>query len=160
MKTLKPIIITLIIAGAIYGSVVLYGQFILLKKITYKLKKYYFQKLTLTDASLVVTLEITNTTGLDFIIKSGSFDVSMNGIQIGTITTGGSILPKNSPATVDLTINFNPTEVFQDSVTALLSNPGNTTFTVVGSISLLSNFIILNKLPVNESMTLAQIMGN
>lgn len=159
MKTVKPILITLLIASIIYGSVVVYGQLVLLKKITYKFKKYYFEHFTLTDARLIVTIEITNTSDIDFIIKGGNFNVSLNDIPVATVITTGAVLPKHLPASIDLQIDFNPTDVFKTAIPALITNPGNIKITVDGTVTLLSNFLILNKLKVNQSMTLAEIMA-
>jgi len=158
MKVLKPILITLLIAGAFYGSVVLYGQLVLIKKIKHKFFKHRFSYFNFTNARLIVTLEITNTSDIDFVIKNGNFNIFMNNVFVSTVITGSSVLKKQSPATIDLQIDFNPTQVFKNAITALMSNPGNIKITVDGNVTLLSNFMILNNLKINKTFALSEIL--
>ncbi len=157
-KAIKPILLTLLFSGIIYGSVVLYGQLVLLKKIGYKYLRYSFQYFTLTSARLFVTLEIINTSDIDFVIKGGDFDVYLNKTFVSKVITSGGKLAGRSTQPIVLQIDFNPTQVFKSAITALITNPGNIEITVDGKITLLSNFMILNNLKIKETVKLVDIL--
>lgn len=155
----KHAVFAVIFAGLVYAGTALYRQFSLLKQTCVKFVGYSFQNFSFSNATLVVTLAIKNTSSIGLVIKSTNLKAYINDVFVSNINTNeNTLIAANSTNSINLLINFNPASVVSTSVTEFFKTQDALKITVQGSLSVLSSYVLISNIKVDESMTLADIL--
>lgn len=157
---LKPILISLLIAGIGYGAAVLYRQVTLLKNSCVKLASYRFQKFSLKDATLIIKITIKNNSDIDLTIKNTDLNANINGTFVSKITNKENVtLSKKSETNIDLTINFNPTQVIKTGLSEIFTTGTDLQINIQGKLTVVSSLILISNLKIDETIKLSDILS-
>lgn len=120
-------------------------------------------KVGLNQSAFDIYLSVKNKSNINVIVKSYSFNVSINGTYISTIASATpQNLQANSASTFTLSVSFSPAQVLKSAVsTNILSNfildPSALNISIVGTINIVgTNLITLQDLPININAPLSQ----
>lgn len=155
----KPVIILFSIAIMSYLGFLLYTQYLLLKQTCVKIVKYTLTGILTKQAALNLVLKITNNSDIDLQANNGKFDVYLNNIYIANVPI--TITKKlNAKSTIELPLNvyFNPATVIKQGVQSILHDPNNIAITIKGKINVVSNYISINNIKINETIMLSDIL--
>ena len=160
----RTIFIVIIAIALLYAAIFLYRQQQLYKQSCFKPSGFKIKKLTLFDTDINLNLEFKNKTDLDFNIIKQEFDIYINEYPVVHITGNEKIIARpNMPATIPLNIVFNPAETLKiglNNIGLLFQDKNKIRITVKGYLNLSSGVVFVNRLPVNISYTLGELLTN
>ncbi len=152
----KVIIASVIVLALSYGSIWFYRQRQLLNNVKPKLINLS-GTLNASTGHVIVTMQLTNNTAFDITVTKANVNVFLNSTFISTIVvnTSTSIKAKSS-GNIDLVVDFDPSTVLINGLAGLL-HPGNFKLIIQGSAWVITSFIVLNSLEINEEIPLTDI---
>lgn len=155
----KPMIIFLGLLGLGYGAFLLYVQMLLLKKTCIKVVKYSLAGVLTKQASLTLTLQVTNNSDIDLQAKKGSFKIYLNDVFISDVpVTITKVVKAHSTVEIPLVAYFNPVALVKQGLQTLLNSPDNIKIRVAGKVNVTSNYIAINNLKIDETLLLSEIL--
>jgi archaellum component FlaF (FlaF/FlaG flagellin family) len=160
MKASKGLLIAggVIVAAGV--TALLYQQYKLSEKLCYGASKFKILRLGLKSAAVGVNINIENKGELEVEIKRMKFDVYANGTYIASINQSlPSTIKPFDTASLPVTINFNPSEVFKGLKGILASTSLNgTIWEFKGSVTVKKWGIGL-PIPLRLKYTTEQLMA-
>ena len=167
----KAIIWSAVVAGfiAIGGGafVVIKEQMRLLKSYCYRIKGFKINSIKVDDVNFDLSVAFRNQSNLSINIIGYKFDISVEGISAGTISSDKTqtLKPK---AITDLTMNvkFSPKIALSNVLSLLnftnkiISDKNNVQIMIDGYVSAKHSFIKVTKMPISMTMTIGEALSD
>ena len=160
----RIIFIVLLVLALLYAGIFLYRQQQLYKQSCFKPRGFKINKLQPFDADIDLNLEFKNKTDLDLNIISQEFDVYINDSPVSHITGTEKVAARsNMSAIIPLKITFNPVEaliISLNNIGLLFQDKDKIRIAIKGNLTLSSGVVFINRLPVNISYTIGELLTN
>ncbi len=112
-------------------------------------------------------MDFKNKSDFDLIVSGYSFDIQVNGSSVATVKhLSQQLVKSNDFSVLNLDIEFNPIDVFKDNKGKLVrfavdiaTNKKNIVFKIIGVISGGALGVTAKDIPVEMTLTLAEIMS-
>ena len=161
---MKRIIITVSVLGALaYLGYTWWKKYSFTDKFEIKPSGHYFRINGLHSGEFEIYLDVTSKYPFNVNVTGYNLNVMVNGTQISNLRSGIiQTLISNTPSRLTLKANFDPAvlvkNVFDLSfLRSLIADKMNTKITIQGTISISAKNIAVNDLPMDMTMTLAEL---
>jgi LEA14-like dessication related protein len=149
--------------GGYFGYQWVQNQRRLLTNFCFKFGGVKVNKLSLNQVSIEITISIKNRSNIDLVIDGYTFDISIEGNKLTTITAKESVsLQSMTWSTFPIKIDLNPKDIGKNILNPavlakMLGDLDNTTIGISGYISAAALGIDLKHLPINVSLLVADM---
>ena len=159
MGTGKVLLIGSLGVAILYGGAYLYRQTSLLKDTDFKLKS--LKRISQTKDSITIEMisTVTNKSNIDFDVYGQSYDLYLSNKFVGKATSSDVItIPKKGVAEIKILITIDYQKALEASISALTESLSKATLNIKGTVNTKTIGLILNGIPVNVDISLADIL--
>lgn len=97
---------------------------------------------------------------MDLQAKGGNFNLYLNNVFISNVPVKiTQILYAGKTLDIPLTAYFNPAAVIKQGVQVLLKDKNNIYLTIDGKVSVITQYIAINNIKINEKIRLSDILN-
>jgi LEA14-like dessication related protein len=132
-KRIVAAVIIIVVVVVIAGFAIYYYD--AYHKLTFQLKSVSLSSASLTSVKTNFGLAIGNPGPLPIYVPSGSFNVYINEVSVGTGSFSSLTVGGNSQSLITVPVDFNPTTL-PSTVYNFITGGGSVTVTIVGSANL------------------------
>lgn len=152
----------IVVGGVILLAAYAYRQYNLLINASKKIVKATIHKFTFSEIDITVYIELFNKGDFSVDVTGQDYNVYVNDKFVSNITSADAVHIKGNGTTIlPLRITFNPQQILSAAILnigSIMNDKSKVIISVKGKLSASAGLIKLNNLPLDFSMSLAEIM--